>query len=141
MPWGGTKVTEPTGTTDFFELIKAGTPQAVQAAISNGADVNAQDKYGWTPLMYAAGFNPNPEVIATLLKAGADIEARDKYGATPLMEATWYNPNPEVITTLLKAGADAKAKDSVGKSAFYYAQRRAKLQGTDALQKLEKASK
>ena len=134
-------MTEPTRTTDFFELVKTGTPQAVQAAINEDTDPNAQDKYGWTPLMYAAGFNPKPEVIAVLLKAGADIETRDKCGATPLMEATSYNPNPEVITALLKAGADAKAKDSAGKSAFYYAQRRAKLQGTDALQKLKEASK
>ena len=98
-------------TTDFFELVKTGTPKSVQAAISNGADIKARDKHGWTPLMWAAGHNPNPEVITTLLKAGADINARDKDGLTPLMWAAYYNPIPEVITTLLKAGADSKARD------------------------------
>ena len=66
-----------TQTKDFFELVTAGTPQDVQAAISKGADVNAQDKDGKTPLISAAQTNKNPEVITTLLKAGADIEARD----------------------------------------------------------------
>jgi hypothetical protein len=36
--------------TDFLELVKTGTPQSVQAAINQGADVNAQDKTGWTAL-------------------------------------------------------------------------------------------
>ena len=63
-------------TTDFFELVKTGTPRSIQAAIDQGADVNARDKDGATALMEAADHSQNPEVIATLLKAGADIKAR-----------------------------------------------------------------
>ena len=103
-------------TANFFELVKTGTPQSVQAAISGGADVNAQDmkdEYGKTPLMWAARNNTNPEVITTLLKAGAKIEARDTRGYTPLKYAAWNNPNLEVVTTLLKAGADINARDKV----------------------------
>jgi hypothetical protein len=40
----------------------------------------------------------------------------------------------------LKAGADAKAKDVWGKTAFDYAQRNLKLNGTDAYRKIEEAS-
>jgi ankyrin repeat protein len=75
------------------------------------------------------------------IRAGADLKAQNKYGRTVLMVAARYNQSPEVIATLLKAGADAKAKDSVGKTAFDYAQGNAKLKGTDALKKLEEASK
>jgi uncharacterized caspase-like protein len=126
---------------DLFKLVKAGTPQIVQAAISQGADVKGQDKYGDTPLIYAAWENPFPEVIATLLRAGADINARDDMGLTALMEAAMHNQNPEVIAALLKAGADAKAKDLFGKTALNYAQGNADLKGTDAFRKLEKASR
>ena len=126
---------------DFFELVKIGTSQDVQAAISKGADVNARDKYGWTPLMYAAEYNLNPEVITALLAAGADVSARDKDGWTALMEAALSNPDPLVIMALLKAGADAKAKDKAGKTAFDYAQGNEKMKGTDALKQLEEASK
>ena len=116
--------------------------ERVQAAIDKGEDPNARDKDGVTPLMYAAGYNQNPQVITTLLKAGADINARDRYNnMTPLMYAAWFNQNPELITTLLDAGADAKAKSSVGKTAFDFAQYNLKLIGTAAHRKLEEASK
>ena len=79
-------------------------------------------------------------MISTLLKAGADTNARIKDGMTALMEAAMYNQNPEVITTLLAAGADTKAKDNARKTAFNYAQTRAKLKGTDAYRQLQEAS-
>ena len=101
-------------TESLFQLAKDGTPESIQAAISNGADVNAFDKYGLTPLMIAARFNTIPEVITTLLRAGAVIEARGSDGSTPLMYAAGKNQNPEVITALLKAGADITARDANG---------------------------
>jgi ankyrin repeat protein len=101
-------------TTDFFELVRTGTPQSVQAAIGKGADIEAQDGFGRTPLMLAA-YNQNPEVITTLLTAGADIKARDlDYGFTALMFAALFNQNPEATITLLKAGADINARDKRG---------------------------
>ena len=108
-------MTEQTRTMDFFGLVITGTLQSVQAAISNGADVNARNSYDKTPLMEAAEYNQHPEVITALLAAGADIKARDDHGETPLMYAAEYNQNPEVITALLAVGADAKAKDNAGK--------------------------
>ena len=128
-------------TTDLFELVETGTPRDVQAAIDKGADVKAQDKLGRTPLLLAAEHNPNPGVITVLLKAGADIEAACNCGITPLIGAAELNNHPEVITTLLKAGADAMTKSNKGKTAFDYAQDNEKLKGTDALKKLEEASR
>ncbi len=101
-------------TKTFFELAKTGTPQDMQAAISKGADVNAKDNdptgRGRTALMYAAEFNPDPEVITTLLTAGADLNAQENNGATALLFAAGENPNPKVVTTLLAAGADLNTK-------------------------------
>ncbi len=129
-------------TKGLFGVVITGTPHDVQAAIDKGADVNAQNSAGETPLIAAAAFNKNPEVITTLLKAGADIEARDSvHGGTALLWAAAFSKNPEVVSTLLNAGADAKAKDNVGYTAFYYAKRNIKLKGTDALRQLEDASK
>jgi ankyrin repeat protein len=102
-------------TTDFFELVKTGTPDDVQAALQKGANVNAQVTTGTpqelhkAPLSYAAQYNKDPEVITALLKAGADVNEMDTLQETALMLAAKFNPNPDVIATLLRAGADARA--------------------------------
>ena len=91
---------------DFSELVKTGLPEDIEKALNQGAVINARDSInGWTPLMYAARFNQNPEVLALLLKSGARINARANDGSTPLICAAAYNPNKEVISVLLKNGA------------------------------------
>ena len=45
--------------------------------IQDGANVNAKNDTGTTPLMIAAGNNPNPEVLKILLDADADLNAKD----------------------------------------------------------------
>ncbi len=110
-------------TKDFIDLVVRGTPQDVQAALDKGADVNARDTNGLTPLLTAAAYNTNPEVVAVLVEAGADTEARDTvHGSTALMWAARLNPNPDLITALLKAGANLNAQSTlVGKTALAWA--------------------
>lgn len=52
--------------------------------IGKGANVNAKDKYGNTPLIFALLSDPNYETIEYLLKEGADSKAKNKFGSTPL---------------------------------------------------------
>jgi hypothetical protein len=89
---------------EFVNLCKNGSPAEIQAAIKNGADVNARNKKGETPLVLAVSNNNNAEVIETLIKNGADINVGDNYGRTPLMRAD-NNKNPEIRATLIKYGA------------------------------------
>ena len=129
-------------TTDFYNVLQTGTPEQIQKELDAGADVNDQEgTLGFTPLMWAAGQNPNPEVIVVLLKAGARVNARSAGGMTPLMWAAARNRNPEVIAALLDAGADATAKDSQGRTAIDYAQRNTNLKNTDAYERLVETSK
>ena len=93
----------------------------IDAIRKAGADVNAKNIDGKTPLHQAAYFNKNPEVITTLIKAGADVNAKNKNGSTPLQDAVWFNKNPEVTTLLIKAGADVNAKDNKGYTPLHFA--------------------
>ncbi len=93
---------------------------AVKTAIP--ADiVNKTDRFGRTPLHYAAALNPKPKVIEFLVKEGAEIDKKDLLGYTPLMYAAAFNENPEVVKVLVKLGASLKAKDLEGRSALHLA--------------------
>ena len=99
----------------FFELCQKGTLQQIKDAINNRANVNARFPItGATPLMWAAAFNPDPEVVVALVNAGADVNAKTISGSTSLSWAITYNPNLEMITTLVKSGFDVNSKDENG---------------------------
>ena len=112
------------------DFMRTATAKDIQAEIAKGADIDARDKYGLTPLHGAARYG-NAETVTALLKAGANIEARAERGATPLHAAA-VRGNAETVTTLLKAGANGKAKTESGYTPFHLAKRNNKLTGTDA---------
>ena len=93
------------------------TVEEVVGCLHAGADANAQDEGGVTPLHLAARFNPSDAVIRALIDAGANLNLRDKTGRAPLHLAAWqmhlaarYNTNPAVLAVLLAAGADPDAQ-------------------------------
>ena len=68
--------------------------------IANGADVNAKDIDGWTPLRKAA-FYGHREIVELLIANGADVNAKDDEGRTPLDEAAG-----EIADLLRKHGGE-----------------------------------
>ncbi len=62
------------------------TEAIVQLLLDKGANIEAKDTDGWTPLMSAA-VNGHEAVVQLLLGKGANIEAKDEDGWTPLLLA------------------------------------------------------
>ena len=60
-------------TGEFFE---AATGDDVVRCLEDGANIEARDEYGQTPLHWAAEFSESPAVMKVLLDAGANIEAQ-----------------------------------------------------------------
>ena len=94
-----------------------------------GADVDALDNDGHSPLLVAAGARRkhdinappatfNPAAITALAAAGADLETRSTNGYTALHLAAVRN-EIAVIPALLEAGANIDASDSGGSCALY----------------------
>ena len=77
--------------------------------LTAGADVNAKNKWGSTPL-HAAAREGHTEAVRLLLEAGADVNAENEDGETPLHWAAWEG-HTDVVRLLLAAGADVNAKD------------------------------
>lgn len=79
--------------------------------IDQGADVNAKDNNGTTPLHIAAG-QPRVEMAKMLIDHGADVRARTSSGSEPMHHVS----SNEVLELLLSRGADINAKNNNGET-------------------------
>lgn len=84
----------------------------IKFLIENGADVNAKDEVGFTPLHYAVLFSTK-EVIETLILYGALVESADERGSTALIFSAQRNDATSVsicatILAALKASKEFK---------------------------------
>lgn len=63
-------------------------PAIVKVLIEHGADINARDDTGFTPLHWAVGRNA-PETARLLVESGADVNAKTNEGKTPRKIHHW----------------------------------------------------
>ncbi len=91
----------------------APSPEVIDALAKAGANANAADNKGWTPLHIAVE-GGHPTAVKALLEAGANPNAMTASGAVPLSIArSTQGPNvpstalrEELVQLLLKQGAD-----------------------------------
>lgn len=96
------------------DLILQENIDQVQLLLRRGADVNALDEYGFTPLIESAIVD-NSEIAKLLLESGAQANGQDVTGGTPLHWAT-ENNNLVLAKLLLDAKADPNLSNFAGQS-------------------------
>ncbi len=96
-------------------------PEVIRALLDAGANIEALDDDGRTPLLWAAAETMNPEILQLLLARGARIEAKDSEGQTALMLAVSGNPDPRITEGLIAAGANVEDRDQQGATALMLA--------------------
>src|SRR5262245_54108376 len=95
--------------------------RVVRQLFDNGADVNARDAEGNTPLILAS-FYASPECVELLIEKGADVNAANKAGATPLIRAA---TDYEKTRLLVAGGANIQVRTALGNTPLILAARRA----------------
>jgi ankyrin repeat protein len=98
------------------DAIENGRRDAAFELLAAGADVNASQGDGTTPLHWAA-YQLDVELVERLVDRGARANTQNRYGATPLGEAA-KAANAELVALLLEAGAPADAANADGETAL-----------------------
>jgi ankyrin repeat protein len=97
----------PAADADLIQSAKLGDLARARELLSKGAAVDAADRRGLTPLMWAAA-GGHTEVVRQLLDSGAAVGRRAADGTTALMVASG-NGFTEIVRTLILKGADVAA--------------------------------
>ena len=111
-----------TAAPDLFGAIRSGDAAKVEQALNEGANVDAADSWGRTPLMLATQLRNTPAVKLVLARK-PDVNAANRNDITPLIAAT-QSGNEEVVGLLLAAGADPDLADNLGWTALMWASAR-----------------
>jgi ankyrin repeat protein len=92
----------------------------VRKILNEGAEMNRQDKNGYTPLIHACTYCSNEnyrEKAKLLIASGADVNIQAHDGNTAIIEAA--GNSHEIFNLLLARGADLNAKKEDGTGAYY----------------------
>jgi uncharacterized protein len=94
---------------------------ALEAIHAPGADVNATQGDGTTPLHWAV-YKVDGELVAELLDHGAKADVTNDYGSSPLAEAVKLG-DLTLVRQLLDAGANVESPNGDGQTALMLAAR------------------
>jgi ankyrin repeat protein len=103
---------EYTDTNALSYAVENNNREMIQLLLSAGANPNATNRRGATPLMYPTS-EASVELIRDLIVAGADLNVHNQSGETPLMRAVAHC-SFSVAKELIDAGADVNARDQSG---------------------------
>jgi ankyrin repeat protein len=102
--------------TPLVHAALSGNFDALSWLIQEGANINHQDRNGWSALHFAVQ-EKHADAIRCLLENGAAVDIKDIHGNTPLSRAAYdARSDYELVRLLISHGADPKSKNRAGRS-------------------------
>ena len=114
-----TETATPQDGKGLIEAARADDLKRITELLSSGANPNARDFKGYTPLMVAS-LRGNADVIEALVVAGANVNAVNDAGSTPLKMAI-EGRQALAVRTLIKHQADIGLKYYENRTVLHYA--------------------
>jgi ankyrin repeat protein len=108
---GDAGAADPMGETLLMSAAAAGSLDAMKFLVDQGADVNAQNAFGSTALVWSA---TDLAKVRYLVEHGANVNLPTKTGRTAAFVAAMSTPSAQIVRYLAEHGADLKAKDAYG---------------------------
>ncbi len=107
---GEVNVRDRQGSVPLFYAAAYGSLDAMRLLVAAGAEVNAANALGATPLLVSMA---EPEKVRFLIDHGADVNARSKMGRTPLWIAAATDGASGTVKLLLDRGANPAVRDEM----------------------------
>ncbi len=104
----------------LFEAARLGRTDLIEPLVRAGADINAYDDRGFTPLILAA-YNGQIAAVDTLIAQGADACRADRDQGNTAQMGVAFKGEDAVAARLLKAGCDVNARNKAGQTALMMA--------------------
>lgn len=98
------------------QAAERGNAVEVRAALDQGANIDARNSAGATPLLIATHHN-HVDAAKVLIDAGADVNAKDRIHDSPYLYAGARGHN-EILKMTLSHGADLKSTNRYGGTAL-----------------------
>jgi len=106
---------------NIFDVVIRGDLEFLKTIVSEGVDVEIEDYWGRTPLIYASGYG-HLEIVKYLIeKHNANVEAKNNCGENPLIYASLNGPLEIVKYLIEECNANVETKNKFGNTPLIYA--------------------
>ena len=104
----------------LFEAARLGRTDLIAPLVKAGADINAYDDRGFTPVILAA-YNGQIAAVDALVAQGADACRPDRDQGNTAQMGVAFKGEDAVAARLLQAGCDVNARNKAGQTALMMA--------------------
>jgi len=98
--------------TSLIDLVKNNDIEGVKKYIKSGKDLNIQNEYGNTGLIFACYYGYK-KIVKLLISSGCDLNIQNNSGSTGLIWGC-YNGYEKIVSQLISSGCDLNIQDKEG---------------------------